>query len=69
MKKLTLDLEALDVESFSANRDEFLPLKGTVRGHASERLCPAYTDPGNGTGTVPSGAVLCSTLQETSYGC
>ncbi|HEU4558637.1 MAG TPA: hypothetical protein VFS20_12340 [Longimicrobium sp.] len=69
MRKLKLDLEALDVESFAADHDAVEPLKGTVRGHASERFCPHYPDTGGGTGTIESGPVLCSNLQETSYGC
>ncbi len=61
MKKLKLDLDVLAVESFSA-AERGNAQAGTVRGYATLRLCPVYTDPSNGTGTIDTGPFLCSSI-------
>lgn len=44
MKKLTLDLDALRVETFDTSPTS-RGQRGTVKGHASDRNCPTYDYP------------------------
>lgn len=44
MKKLTLDLDSVSVQSF-ATEQRAAPTWGTVRGHDGEELAPSYLRP------------------------
>ena len=42
MRKLKLDLDSLDVQSFATDKET--PASGTVQGHITGEVCPPRTD-------------------------
>ncbi|HEX6746555.1 MAG TPA: hypothetical protein VF092_04610 [Longimicrobium sp.] len=66
MRKMRLDLEKLNVETFEADAAEKAP-RGTVHGHYSQRgTCDAYVGTcqvggtcGNGCGTAGCTGIYC----------
>jgi len=68
MKKLSLNLEQLSVESFETTDADGRPL-GTVRGHLCSDVCTASCPPGT-CGILPVSAESeCNALRGTRFDC
>jgi hypothetical protein len=74
-KKLTLELEALSIESFDTT-DAGADARGTVRGNDSDSDVPVPTPPVyyddctcKATDLCPSSAYYCATVRYTAISC